>query len=179
MKITIAGDLGSGKSTVRNILAKELSYDKFSIGDFMGDMAMKRNITLLELSKLAETDKSIDIELDKTQVEFGKSHDEFVLDARLGWHFIPDSFKVYLKVDPDEAAKRIYNDKREDETENTSKEATKQNIITRKQSEKKRYKEYYGLNYDAPENFDIIIDTTNISPQEVANKIIEASKKTA
>ncbi|PIN81309.1 cytidylate kinase, partial [Candidatus Woesearchaeota archaeon CG10_big_fil_rev_8_21_14_0_10_32_9] len=64
MKITISGNLGSGKSTVAKMLAKDLGYSHYSTGDFMRKMAEERGITLLELGKIAENDSSIDYELD-------------------------------------------------------------------------------------------------------------------
>ncbi len=177
MFITIAGDLGSGKSTVGNLLAKKLSYNFFSVGDLMGELAQEHGMSLLEFSKKAEESDEIDRLLDERQVEIGKNRDNIVFDSRLGWHFIPHSVKIYLTVDIDEATRRIFNDNRSDEKENTSFEATKEGIITRRESEKKRYKEYYGLDHTAHENFDLVIDTTTISPEEVVDKILDFLKR--
>ena len=35
-----------------------------------------------------------------------KQNDNFVIDARLGWYAVPESFKVYLKVDLDVSAQK-------------------------------------------------------------------------
>lgn len=174
MFITIAGDLGSGKSSVGKLVAKTLNYRFLSVGDFMGDLAKEQGLSLMELSQKAMTDGGeIDRLLDKKQITFGKENDNIVFDSRLGWHFIPSSLKIYLRVDIDVSAKRIFLDKRDDEKENTSLEKTKEFIIKRKQSEKQRYKEYYNLDFDASEHFDLIIDTTNKTIEEVAQKILE------
>ena len=98
MIITISGALGSGKSTVAKILVQKFNLKHYSTGDFMREIAVKRGITLLELSKLAETDKSIDEELDERQIKLGEEEDNFIIDARLGWHFIPNSIKIFLDV---------------------------------------------------------------------------------
>ncbi len=38
-----------------------------------------------------------------------QKHDKFCnSDARLGWYAVPESFKVYLKVDINEAARRAF-----------------------------------------------------------------------
>lgn len=177
MIISIAGDLGSGKSTVGKILAKELSTDFFSTGDFMGELALEKGVSLLELNKMAEKSDEIDKLLDERQILFGKEKETAVLDSRLGWYFIPHAVKIFLKVDPLEAAKRIFNDNREDEKENIDLENTKNNIIRRKESERFRYKKYYNLDYDNPNNFNLVIDTTNLSPEEVVFKILEHIKK--
>ena len=105
MIITISGKPGSGKSTIAKELAKKLKLKHFSIGDFMREMAKDKNISLLELSELSEEDKSIDKELDNKQIQLGKREDNFIIDSRLGFHFIPNSVKIFLEVEIKESAK--------------------------------------------------------------------------
>ena len=178
MFITIAGDLGSGKSSVGKIVAKKLNYEFLSVGGLMRELAQEEGLSIVEFSKKAETDGGkIDELLDKKQQELGKQKDKVIFDARLGWYFIPKSLKIYLKVDIDVSAQRIFNDARESEKENQNIETTKQKILERKQSEKQRYKKYYGIDFDAPQHFDIIIDTTKKTIEEVAQIIIDEVNK--
>ena len=142
----------------------------------MREIAKKRGISLLELSKLAEKDKSIDIELDKRQAELGKKEDNFVMDSRLGWHFIPNSIKVFLDIDINEAAKRIFNEKRQHEQYKDVQESIEK-IKARIKSEEKRYREYYGIGYKEKKNYDIIINTTHTSPEEVVDGILRVIKR--
>lgn len=172
MIITISGIAGSGKSTAAKLLAKKLGYKHYSIGDFMRETAKERNLTLLELSRQAETDRTIDIELDKKQIELGKKEDNFVIDSRLGFHFIPKSIKVFLEVDIKEAARRILKEKREHEQYKDIQESIEK-IKSRINSENKRYKEYYNIAYHKKDSYDIMIDTTNKTPEEVVEKIIK------
>ncbi len=171
MIITISGIAGSGKSTVAKLLAKKLNYRHYSIGDFMRELAKERGTTLLELSKQAEEDQSIDKELDKKQIELGKTKDNFVIDARLGFHFIPQSKKIFLEVNLNEAAKRILKEKRQHEQYKDIQESIEK-IKTRINSEDKRYKGYYNLHYHNKDNYDIVIDTTNLTIKQVLNKIL-------
>jgi len=177
MKLTISGLPGSGKSTVAKALAKKLGLKHFSAGDFMRQMAKERKISLLELSKLAEKDRSIDEEIDKRTVEFGKKKDNFVMDSRLAWHFIPDSVKIFLTVSIEEAARRIFNDFRPEEKENATIEEVKENIETREKSEQLRYKQYYNIDYADSKNYDIVVDTTKLTPKEVVDVIAAFAKK--
>ncbi|MBI2137111.1 cytidylate kinase family protein [Candidatus Woesearchaeota archaeon] len=177
MIITVSGDAGAGKSTAAGLVAVKLGYRHYSVGDLMREIAGKRRLTLLEVSRLAERDRSIDTELDNMQVKLGKDEDSFVLDSRLGYHFIPNSFKVFLKVGTSEAARRIFGDKRKLERENKTLMDTVKNIRQRKKSEIQRYRKYYSLNpYDAG-NYDLVLDTTKLTPEETAMKIIAALPK--
>lgn len=176
MKITITGTPGSGKSTIAKMLAKQFDLRFYSIGDLMDKIAMEKRVSLSELSKLAETDDTIDRKLDAEQIKLRKKND-FILDSRLGWHFIPDSIKIFLDVNLDEATKRIFSDERAHEKENTSLEITKENIIKRIQSEKLRYNKYYDIDFYNPDIYDIFIDTSNLSQEEVFNNILSLIKK--
>jgi len=173
MIITISGLPGSGKSTVAKMLAKKLGYKHHSTGDFMGELALKRGMSVLELGKLAEKDKSIDKALDDWQAKLGKEEKDCIVDSRLGFHFIPDAVKVFLDVDQDVGAKRVFADLRPDEKENTSLAATKANIQKRIESERKRYRKYYGVDCYDKKYYDIIIDTTKRTPEQVIRKIEE------
>jgi len=176
MIITIAGKAGAGKSTVAKIIARKLGFEHYSTGDFMRDMAEDSKIDILELSKRAEKDRSIDEELDRRQIELGKKEDNFVIDGRLSWHFIPDSIKVFIDADFDVRAKRIYHDSIRKE-HNVSLETAKKNLKKREDSELKRYREYYNLNPHEHSNYDIVVDSSNLDQFQVADKILEFVKK--
>lgn len=177
MIISISGKPGSGKSTVAKTLAKKLNLKHFSGGDFMRQMAKERSISLLELSKIAEKDRSVDEEIDKQTIELGKKENDFVIDSRTAWHFIPRSIKIFLDVGLAEGAKRIFNDLRPEEKENTTIEHIRANIVRREASEQQRYKKYYNIDSFNKKNYDLVIDTTNLTPDQVVNKITEFVKK--
>ena len=178
MQITIQGAQGSGKSTVAKLLAEKLKYKHYSAGDFMRQIAAKRGMSLLELSKIAEKDGgAIDKELDDLVRSVGKKEKDFVLDGRLGFFFIPKSFKIYLTVNLDEAARRIFGNKRPGETENTTLAKTKANILRRIKSEHTRYKSYYGVEYPPKlDGFELVVDTTKLSPIDTVGVILKALK---
>lgn len=172
MKISISGVAGAGKSSIAKMLAEKLNYEYYSIGDFMREIAKKRNIHLYELSKIAEQDGSMDKEIDEKQRNLN-SKDNFVVDSRLGFYFIPDSYKVFLKVDNGKAAKRIFQDKRKEEKYKTLKE-TEEFMKKRLESEKLRYKQYYGIDFTDETQFDLVIDTTFKNKGEIIEEIINS-----
>ncbi len=178
MIITISGDPGSGKSTVRNLLAERLGLKKYSIGDLRGKMALDRGLDIDELNKLGEEEAFTDEDADKYQKKLGKGEDNFIIDGRLSYHFIPNSLKLFLKVNVREGAKRIFGDKREDEGDADSVEEVEERVKKRIESDKRRYQKYYGLDYEKEDNYDLIIDTTEISAKEAADKIVSFIQKT-
>ncbi|HLD59028.1 MAG TPA: nucleoside monophosphate kinase [archaeon] len=181
MIITICGNLGSGKSTLARELAKKFGLKHFSAGDFMRAIAKERNLSLLELGARAETDKSIDKEVDSRTQELGKTGKDFVMDSRLAWHFIPNSIKIFLDISLEEAARRVCCDVsknlRAEEKESTTIKKTMENIKKRQESEIKRYRQLYGVNYLNKKNFDIVIDTTSNSREQTLEKAVQEIKK--
>ena len=177
MIITISGKAGSGKSTVAKMLSEKLKLRHYSIGDLMRSMASEKKISLLELNNLAESDNSIDFELDKKLKELGKTKNNFVVDGRLTAHFIPKAdVRVFLDTDDKVRAERILKDKRQQEKSSSLRE-TAENIKKREESEKKRYQKYYGADYMDKRLYNFEVDTTKLSPDEVVRKIIEFVEK--
>ena len=170
MKITISGIVGSGKSTVSKILAEKLGLENYSIGNIMRDMATEKGLSLQEFTEVAKGDKEIDFELDRRQRALN-SRDSFVMDSRLGFYFIPDSFKIFLKVDLDEAARRIYGDNRGGEKYSSVEECLGF-LKKRIEAETIRYKQCYDINFPCEEKFDLVIDTTNKTPEEIVEEIL-------
>jgi len=176
MIITLSGCPGSGKSTVADFLAKRLNLKRYSGGDFMRELATRKGVSLLELSRKAEKSFEVDKEIDKMYRRLQKE-DNFVIDSRLGFMFLPNSIKIFLSVNPKTGAKRIFGQKRRIERENTTLTKTLENIRRREKSERLRYKKYYGINIDDLSNYDIIIDTSNMNKREVNNSVFKAIKK--
>ncbi len=175
MIITLGGTPGSGKSTVGRILAERLGYEFLSMGSIRREFAKKNGMTLEELNEQAKHDPESDNLVDEYLKELSQK-DELIIDARLGWHFIPESFKVWITASEEERAKRIFNHDREEE-----KFASEQHILKRNkerlEEDRERYLKLYGIDYTKPENYDFVIDTTSISAEEAANIILDEVRK--
>ncbi len=174
MIITVAGQIGAGKSTCSKLLSARLGMKRFSVGNLMQSIAEEKGMDIMELSRQAENSGDIDRLLDARQVELGKNNDDIIFDSRLGWHFIPHSYKIYLKVGIDTAARRIFEEHRDRERYNKDIATTKRKIIERTESEKKRYMEYYGIDPDKDSNYDLVIDTTDKTPEKIVGIIIDS-----
>ena len=175
-KITLTGDLGSGKSTVSKILCEHTGFEYVSTGKVQRQLAQELGLDTLEMNRRADTDPSIDERIDGIFVALGHDPKGYVIDSRMAWFFLPNSFKVYLKTDVHVAVQRILNDPdRNSEQYETAEEAV-QKILARKASENARFLTKYGADCADLNNFDLVIDTAHRSQAVVADLIFEAWK---
>ena len=172
-KISLAGDLGSGKSTVSDILIKRLGAEYYSTGAIVRSIADKRGMSVVELNVYMETHPEIDKEIDDGLRALGDVDRRLIIDSRLAWHFTPNTFKIYLSTDIETSALRIMNANRKGEHAATL-EQTVAETRARRESEKKRYMEQYGLDIKDLTNYALIVDTTYATPDEIADVIISA-----
>lgn len=175
MIITISGKAGSGKSTVAKEVARKLGLKHYSVGDLMRKFAKEKKMPLNELSRLAEKDKSIDMELDKKTIGL-REENNFVIDGRLTAYFLPYAdLKIFLDCDDKVRAERILKDKRNDEKSKSLKELVKK-IRQREKSERKRYSKLYKIDYRDKKLYNLMIDTTNLSIKEVVDEIMNTAR---
>lgn len=173
MIITISGLPGSGKTAIGRMLARKLGYKFYSIGELRGEWAIERGMSIDDLNRLGEKELWTDRKADEYQKGLGEEEDNFVIDGRLSFHFIPASFKVFLKVDEKVGAERVHGDERPDEERGTLTEL-REALKMRIESDDKRYKKLYDLNFHDVKNYDLIIDTTDLKPAAVVDRIIRA-----
>lgn len=173
-KITITGDLGSGKSSVAKELCKRLGYEYFSTGSIQRELAAQRGMDTLQMNYQAEKDKEIDRLIDERLMKINNENKSYVLDSRLAWHFVKNSFKIYLTVKPEIAAQRVMGDtKRRNEPQSDSITAKASNLLERRKAEDDRFKKTYGIDCADLDNYDVVVDTSGLTVNEVATVIID------
>ncbi|MBQ9084137.1 MAG: (d)CMP kinase [Clostridia bacterium] len=172
-KISLAGDLGSGKSTVSAILIDALGAEYYSTGSIVRSVAERMGMTVVELNKYMETHPEIDNEIDDGLVRLGEDDRLLVIDSRMAWHFTPGTFKIYLSTDIETSAIRIMNANRKGEHAGTLEE-TIADTRARRQSEQKRYMDQYGVDIKDLSNYSLVVDTTYATPDEIASVIISS-----
>lgn len=172
-KISLAGDLGSGKSTVSKILIPRLGAEYYSTGAIVRSIAEERGMTVVELNKYMETHPEIDHEIDDGVAKLAELEKPLIIDSRMAWYFTKGTFKVYLSTDIETSALRIMGANRKGE-HSASLEQTVNDTKARRESEIKRYSDQYGVNIKDLSNYDLIVDTTYATPEEIAECIISA-----
>ncbi|OGL79963.1 hypothetical protein A3B21_00965 [Candidatus Uhrbacteria bacterium RIFCSPLOWO2_01_FULL_47_24] len=167
---------GSGKSTIGKMLAEKLGYKQYSMGDLRGRWAIERGLTIDELNKLGEQEDWTDKDADAYQEKLGKTEDNFVIDGRLSFHFIPQAFKIFLTVDPRVAAQRVIKNPRPDEKLAASVEELMAAQQARVENDERRYEKYYKLSFQDKSNYDLVIDTTDLTPGKILDRIMARLK---
>src|SRR3989344_9207948 len=120
MIITISGTPGSGKSTVAKILAEKLKAERIYVGGIRRDLAREKEMTLIELNEYAKTHPETDVDVDKKAANLARELEKkgkiVIVEGRMQFYFLPESVKVFIKVNVEEAAKRIWKDLQQKKT---------------------------------------------------------------
>lgn len=170
LKISLAGDLGSGKSTVGAILANKYGLETISIGQIQREMATEMGMDTVTFNKYMESHPEYDKILDDKLREYELKEGNYLFDSRLAWHFVPSSFSVYMTINVETAAKRIINANRDTEKYSSVEEAVSK-ITARRKSENLRYKDFYGVDISNLSNYDLVVVTDGKTPEEIVNEI--------
>ena len=175
MKITLSGTAGTGKGTIADLLVEKYHLTYYDLGNLRREEAVKRGMTIAQFNEWSEQNPQGDTFFDEKQALIGKSEDNFIFVGRLSWYFIPDAIKILLTVSEEAAAKRIFSHMqakgRIGETAQ-SYEQTLEMVQTRNASDLKRYAQQYGITQYAQNNFDLVVDTTNLTIPEVFERIV-------
>lgn len=170
MNITITGNLGSGKSSVCRQL-EQAGFTIISAGDIFRQIADEKGMTVLELNEAAKTDRSIDDMLDERSTQLGRQMDHTVFDSRLAWNFVENSFKVFLLADLQEAARRVFEGVSRSAESYQNPEQAREGLKARAQLEQERFQKLYGIDYYDASNYDLIIESTYATPEQIAQEI--------
>ncbi len=170
-KITLTGDLGSGKSTVASLIVNRTGAEYVSTGVICRRVAESHGMSVLEMNQYMETHPELDHEIDDGIAALSDVDRRMIIDSRMAWHFVRRSFRVYLSCDLRTSAVRITGDGRATEMYSSVEEAMEK-IAGRKASETKRYLSLYNADYTNLTNFSLVLDTTYATPVEAADVLL-------
>ncbi len=177
MLITIWWKAWSGKWTVSKLLAKELWYEIVSIGDMKRKLAAEMWINIIEFNKMwDDPEKSAEFDLKYEEYQQNlKPSDNIILDSRLGFYAQPHAFKILLDVDEEVAWERIFKAERDTDKHASKKHAIAQ-VKERNSSDEARYQKLYNVDLWNPNNYNLVIDTSERTPEEVLQIILDEFK---
>jgi len=180
--ITLSGKPGSGKSSTSDIVAELLGYTRHSSGDMVRRVLKRNSITLEEYNQKASSDHDLDDQIDE-ELRNLRDQEDIIVDSRLGFYWLPESFKVYLDLDLSVATARIYKDVTANSTRtgveggDQSLSSVAHSVEDRMRDEQQRFLKLYGVDPYDQSQFDLIIDTARHNPHSVAIAVFDAYKQ--
>lgn len=176
MIVAIGGPPGSGKTTVAERFARAHAYALVSAGAKFRELAKARGLSLNDFGKAAEADPEIDRALDRSVLEEILRHDaagrDVIADGRIQAHLLAQRrvpcFKVLIDAPLPVRAKRIGG--RESKDVRTA----EKEIVHREASERRRYKAIYGIDLADTSVYDLVIDSSNKTPDAIVQELWEA-----
>ena len=176
--ITIAGRPGSGKSATSKLVAEKLGYEHFSSGDLFRALGEERGLDVLRANRSAEQNTELDHLVDEKLRQIGRDEDNKVIDSRTAWHWMPQSFKVFLDLDLGVAARRIITnmepERMESENVPTDPHVYAGQLQERLDSETRRYMSLYEIDPYDVKNYDLVVDTEVNNLEQVAEIVKKA-----
>jgi len=159
--IAISGPAGSGKTTHAKRLAKDLGLRYFSAGQIFRQMALERGVSLEELSKIAEKDPTIDLEIDRRTFEEAR-RGKVVLEGHLTAWIVKDiaDVKIYLNAPLKLRILRIAS------REQRPIEEVARETLLREYSQLRRFMKFYGLDIRDLSIFDLVLDTSKLNIEQ-------------
>lgn len=177
MLITIGGKAGSGKGTISKLLAEKLHYKIISIGDMRRKLAEEMGLNIYEFNILwdkPENAREFDLKYEEYQKNL-QLQNNIILDSRLGFYAQPKAFKILLDVDEEIASKRILWAERETD-QFSSPEAALEEVKNRNNNDQERYKKLYNIDVWNYKNYSLVVDTSERTPEEILEIILEEFK---
>ena len=181
--ITISGTPGSGKSTIGKALTKKYQGKRVYVGAIMRQIAKDKSMTMVELQKEMTDDPKIDIEVDKKAAQDARKlakNSIVIVEGRTQFHLIPESIKLFIKVDVTEGAKRIWLSMQQEENRQKRNEANVNSLeeLVEKTKQRKanniaRYTKYYNLDHTDESHYYFVLDTTDINAEQATQKVMD------
>ncbi|MGN1201507.1 MAG: AAA family ATPase [Candidatus Caccovivens sp.] len=176
MNITITGKPCSGKSTTAKLLEQKRNFRRIGVGDIFKQEAEKRGMSAEEFNAYCLNDPSYDFLIDEQTAKLGEElkGQNIIFDSRLAWHFVPESFKVFVDINEDEMVNRLVKSERKGKEKVDDPIEAKRTLINRRNLENERYKKIYGIDNNDLSQYDFVIDSSNLSVEEVEDAIWNA-----
>lgn len=171
LNITLSGLPGTGTTTVGNLVSVKLKMEFSSTGELFRNFAKKRNMTLAKFGKLCEENPAVDKLIDSKQKELSRTTNNTLFEGRLSGYMCNSGLKVWLFAPQDIRVKRIA------KREKMATDVVLKKMISRELSEAKRYMSYYNIDINDVSLYDLVIDSSKATAEEISKQIVDKFKQ--
>jgi predicted cytidylate kinase len=167
--ITVSGEVASGKSTVAEALIELLpGWKRINTGQRFRDFCASKGLSIQQVAQLPD---EVHLEFDRSQTDLLQTETNAVIEGRLsGWlaRGLEDVYKVFCYANLETRINRYMN------RDNTSWNQAKQDIDDRDSKDVEKFKAIYAItDYRDPGFYDLILDTSSLSPVALAMTILQ------
>ena len=171
-KITISGQICTGKTTLYKALEQSLGWQTFSTGQFFRDYAKKHN---LDLEAGEEQNEDITKKIDYQVRELLKTKSQIIVEGWLAGIMAKDIagvLKILLVCDAKKRQQRF------GKREQVSHKEAASRVKERDNSWLAEIKKIYNrADIFDPRHYDLIIDTTDQKPEAILQQVLDIVQK--
>ncbi len=162
--ITISGPVAAGTTSAAKILAQKLNLEYHSAGEFFRQYSKEHNIPLPNKEEIPD---DVERSLDEELTALLKSNKPVVVDGLYAGYFakdMPHILKVKLTASENIRIKRALK---------RSQDETAEDVKRRDKAHDLKFRKLYSdEDFLDPKFFNLVIDNSNLSPEEVVAKIV-------
>lgn len=172
--VAISGPPGSGTTTAARILSQQTGLIYRNTGAIFREMAQERGMSLADFGQFVAENPDVDRELDARQLAYAQAGN-VILEGRLAGFVVKSQPLAALAVHVDAPLEvRVQRLSNRDGLD--LEQALKTNAL-REELERKRYLDVYGYDLNRLDIYDLVLDSSQLSPQQIVDRILSALRQ--
>jgi len=177
-KISISGDIWSGKSSTIREIVKRYNYQTADVGQIFRNRAIQRWMTISEYDKIVEQNPQEDIDMENDFANMVlESKQNIIVSRRMAFYRLPEMITIYLTVDPIIWAKRVlWDDRQNQEQKYTNIEDVLYANKERNKRMKQRIEKIYWVDFTDTKNYKYVFDTNHKSIDDIIKEMDDKIK---
>jgi cytidylate kinase len=172
--ITVSGPPGSGTTTVAQRVADRLGLELVPGGEVFRALAAERNMSLPVFGRYVADHPEVDVELDSRLARRARDGGAVIESRLAGWIAHNERLAavvVWIDCDPRIRAQRVA------AREGVSVGRALADNEERQRVERGRYLALYGVDLTDLSIYELVLDSGELQPQELADRVVDAAEK--
>ena len=170
----ISGQRDVGKTTLIWSLEKKLNWPMFSVSQYLRDFHKVEGLQRKSQTELAKYDLILGQDIDNRIAELLKSEHRVIIESRV-FHFVKESWLGVLKVLLTASDEVRVNRNAFREGIDVSK--SRQRLLMKEDAWMQKMANQYGFSdFFEPKYFDLVIDTSDLTKEQVVEKVLDRIK---